>query len=254
MDPLSTVEKAADVLFHLHACAEPQGVTAIGRALGLPKSSTHRLLAALGRRGLVERSDRGLYRTGAALIALGLGALTREPIVELARAVLEQTAAEVGETIFLVAARSQQLVVIDKVEGSGFLRVSPQVGELVPVHATAVGKLYLAFDPDRVRVEPQPESFTQRTTTSVEALASEVAAVRAAGIASNEEEWVSGLGVVAAPVFSKGQMVAAVALGAATARLTEIGSDEVTRYLLAAASRIEARLAADVAEFASTQD
>lgn len=249
MDQLTTVDKAVDILFHLHAAAEPQGVTAIGRSLGLPKSSTHRLLAALGRRGLVERSERGHYRPGTALIALGLGALDREPIVELARSVLEETASAVGETIFLVAARSHELVVVDKAEGTGFLRVSPQVGERLPVHATAVGKLYLAFAPDQVETQPDPESFTPRTTTSQDALARVIDQVREQGFATNEEEWVSGLGVVAAPISFRGRLVAAIAVGAAAVRLKEIGTQAVTEHVRAAAARVEARLAADKSEF-----
>jgi IclR family acetate operon transcriptional repressor len=254
MDPLTTVEKAVDILFHLHASPEPQGVTAIGRSLGLPKSSAHRLLAALGRRGLVDRSERGRYRPGAALIALGLGALSREPIVELAREVLETNATKLGETIFLVAARSKELVVIDKAEGRGFLRVSPQVGERVPVHATAVGKLYLAFSPDSVEMDAEPTLFTSQTLSDLAGtgqgkLAAEVEAVRSQGFATNDEEWMPGLGVVAAPVLSNGRLVAAVALGAASARLHEIGNREVVNQVLAMAARIEARLGADASEF-----
>ena len=253
MDQLSTVEKAVDILFHLHASGEPQGVTAIGRSLGLPKSSAHRLLAALGRRGLVERSERGRYRPGTALIALGLGALEGEPLIELARVVLEDTASRLGETIFLVAARGQKLIVIDKAEGSGFLRVSPQVGEHVPAHATAVGKLYLAFAPEQIDVEAEPTSFTPNTTTSLEALADATDLVREQRFATNTDEWVLGLGVVAAPVFFRGRLVAAVAVGAASARLEQIGSEAVTAHVRAAASRIEARLGLDASEAAGAE-
>ena len=89
MESLGSVEKAIDVLFHLHRQPGAQGVTAIGRALGMPKSSVHRLLAALARRELVERDERGRYRPGIGLVALGLGALAHEPVVLAARAVLE---------------------------------------------------------------------------------------------------------------------------------------------------------------------
>jgi DNA-binding IclR family transcriptional regulator len=50
----ATVEKAIDVLFHLHERAEPWGVSPLSRALKLPKSSVHRLLVALRRRGLAR--------------------------------------------------------------------------------------------------------------------------------------------------------------------------------------------------------
>ena len=81
----ATVEKALDVLFHLHDAGDPLGLTEIGRALELPKSSCHRLLASLVDREIVERDDRGRYRPGLALLSLGIGAQRREPVVLAAR-------------------------------------------------------------------------------------------------------------------------------------------------------------------------
>src|SRR4029077_15223372 len=83
----ATVEKAIDVLFHLHERVEPWGVSELSRALRLPKSSVHRLLVSLRRRGLVESDERGRYRPGIVLVALGLGVLEREPLVVAARPV-----------------------------------------------------------------------------------------------------------------------------------------------------------------------
>ena len=240
MDPLSTVEKAVDILFHLHRSREPQGVTAIGRSLGLPKSSAHRLLAALARRGLVERSGRGQYRPGIALIGLGLGVLEREPAVEVARQVLADAASSIGETYFLVAARGGELVILDKAEGTGFLRASPRVGQSIPVHATAVGKLYLAHAPELVALDPDWTPYTAATAGDSDAL--EIDRVRDLGWAMNRDEWVSGLGVVAAPIFFQDRLFATVALGAATARLNELGIDLVSEHVCAAATRIEERL------------
>ena len=114
------------------------------------------MLRSLGRRGLVERDERGRYRAGIGLLALGLGVVDREPIVAAARPVLEDRALALGETFFLVVARAGELVVLDKAEGTGFLRAAPQVGSRVPVHATAAGKLYLAFAPDQVAALPRP--------------------------------------------------------------------------------------------------
>ena len=71
------------ILFHLHAEGAPRGITDIGRALGLPKSTAHRMVTALGRRGLVESDAQGRYRPGTALVSLGLGVLEHEPVVAL---------------------------------------------------------------------------------------------------------------------------------------------------------------------------
>jgi DNA-binding IclR family transcriptional regulator len=242
-EPLGTVDKAVEILFHLHGEARPQGVTAVGRALGLPKSSTHRLLTALGRRGLVERDGRGRYRTGIGLVALGLGALESEPIAVAARPVLEDAAQAVGETFFLVAARAGRLVVLDKAEGTGFLRAAPQVGSSVPVHATAVGKLFLAFGAGAVDLpEPPYERFSAHTATAPAALEADVERVRGRGIAENRDEWIPGLTVLAAPVRTGARLHAAIAVAAPTQRFEALAADAIATKLLGAAQRIAARL------------
>ncbi len=253
----ASIDKALDVLFHLHGESAPQGVTAIGRALGLPKSSTHRLLAGLGRRGLVERDSRGRYRTGFALVALGLGALAREPVVAAARPVLESGADEFGETVFLVSARAGRLLVLDKAEGSGFLRAAPRVGAEVPVHATAVGKLFLAFGGGAVAAPRPPlERFTAATPVRPADLEHEIEQARRCGHARNRDEWIPGLSVVAAPILigdagnlisdagnsMEGRMIAAVAVAAATPRLEDLGADRVARRTQQWAGEIAARL------------
>lgn len=213
-----TVEKAVDVLFELHARPEAGGVSELGRALGLPKSSVHRLLSALGRRGLVEKDERGRYRPGLALVALGLGALEREPVVAAARPILEREAEALGETLFLAAARAGRISVLDKAEGAGFLRAAPRVGSEVPADTTAVGKLYRAFAPDEVdapRADPPADAW-----------------------AENRDEWVPGLTALAAPIWLHGRMIAALALAGPTARITESQIRSLGPRVVAAAERV----------------
>ena len=238
---VTSVEKALDLLLHL-AEAGSAGVTGLGRALGLPKSTAHRLLAALGRRGLVEHDERGRYRPGIRLVALGLGVLDREPVVAAARPVLEAEAAALGETLFLAGARGGRLVVLDKVEGTGFLRAAPRVGEEVPAHATATGKLYLAFAPEALAVRSDAlERFTPRTCTA-RALEGELARVRRRGWAQNREEWVPGLAVVAAPVRAGGRLHGVVALAAPAVRLPAARVGRIAARVQTAAARVGARL------------
>jgi DNA-binding IclR family transcriptional regulator len=241
--PLATVDKAIDVLFELHGAAAPVGVTALGRKLGLPKSSTHRLLTALRQRGLVEQNERGRYLPGIGLIALGLGVLEREPVVVAARPVIEHEAESLGETVFLVAARAGQLVVLDKAEGTGFLRAAPRVGSSVPVHATAVGKLQLAFAPGDVEFDPESaEVFTSETRSSESAIRREVEAAGEQGWAANVDEWIGGLSVLAAPVFHRGRLLAHVAIAAPSVRAREIGLDNLAERVCKTAERIAQRI------------
>jgi DNA-binding IclR family transcriptional regulator len=198
-------------------------------------------LAVLARRGLVERAERGRYRPGVGLVALGLGVLDREPIVVAARPVLEAQAAALGETFFLVAARAGELVVLEKAEGTGFLRAAPQVGAVVPAHATAVGKLYLAHAPESL--EPGVlERFTERTLTVRAELEAEVEAARAQAFAVNRDEWIVGLTVYAAPIWIGERMVGAVALAAPSARADELGPQGLALRVVSTAQRISQRL------------
>jgi len=231
VEPSSAIEKAVDVLFHLHAESAPQGVTAVGRALGMPKSSAHRLLASLQRRGLVERDDRGRYRPGIGLVALGLGALEREPVVAAAHPVLEAEARALGETVFLVGARAGALRVLDKVEGTGVLRAAPSVGSSVPVECTAVGKLFLAFAPAAVSaIEPRA------------ALARAVARARARGHAENRDEWIPGLSVVAAPILASGRMHGALAVALPSVRMRELAATRLAERMRDAAAQVVRRM------------
>ena len=95
----ATVEKALDVLFHLHDAGEAVGLSDIGRALNLPKSSCHRLLSSLVDREMVDRDEWGRYRPGLALLSLGIGAQRREPVVSAARPILVREAEGVGEAV-----------------------------------------------------------------------------------------------------------------------------------------------------------
>jgi len=251
----ATVEKALDVLFHLHERPEPWGVSDLGRALNLPKSSVHRLLVSLRRRGLVESDERGRYRPGIALLALGLGVLDREPLVAAARPVLEAAARSLDETFFVVAARAGALTVLDKVEGTGFLRAAPRVGSVIPAHLTAVGRLYLAYAPEalqpvrgsRASAKRGAPSKTRPVRRPAAAEAQglpehESALLRRRGYAENLGGWIEGLAVFAAPVLLHDRMLGAIATALPTPGLARIEKKTIIESVVRAARSVSARL------------
>lgn len=234
----ATVEKALDVLFHLHHAETALGLSEIGRALGLPKSSCHRLLTSLLNREVVERDAAGHYRPGLALLSLGIGAQGREPVVVAARPILEAEVTELGETVFVVGMRRGQLRVLDKLEGSSFLRAAPGVGDVIPNDVTAVGKLYRVFG-DPTEFEPE------EAVVAVDPI--ERDEVRRRGYALNRDAWIDGLSVLAVPIWqqeggSARRLVATLALAAATARFDALGEEAIARRLLEAANQIAGRL------------
>ena len=231
----ATVDKALDVLFHLHDAGGAVGLTEIGRALDLPKSSCHRLLASLVDREVVSRDEFGRYRPGLALLSLGIGAQRGEPVVAAARPILEEEARALGETVFLVGLRHDRLRVLDKVEGPGFLRAAPGVGDVVPAPPTAAGKLYALFG-----------AFPS-AAGEVRFAEGEAETIRRRGYALNRDAWIDGLSVLGVPVWQgtgagARDLVAVMALASSSPRFEALGEREVARRLLEAAARAGKRL------------
>ena len=171
---------------------------------------------------------------------LGLGVLEREPLVAAARPALEAAAEELGETFFVVAARGGKLTVLDKVEGTGFVRAAPRVGSTIPAQVTAVGKLYLAYLPEAL-AEADRKRPPGRAATAA-AAARELSVTRRRGYAENQGEWIDGMFVVAAPVFAHGKLVGAVATALPSTRAERIDRKEVARAVVGAAARVSARM------------
>jgi DNA-binding IclR family transcriptional regulator len=241
----TAIDKALDVLFHLHESPLALGVSELGRSLDLPRSSAHRLLSSLKRRALVEQDASGRYRPGVGLIALASGVLDRDPLVAAARPVLQASSESLGDTFFLVAARNRTLIVLDKAEGTGLLRVSPRLGSTIPVHATAAGKLYLAHGAEQIAT-PEPESararFTDQTRADDAALQAEARAAADRGYATNKQEWIEGLFVVAAPILIADRIHGVVCAALPPNRMQQLEEPDVAARVIAAAQHIARRM------------
>ncbi len=163
----------------------------------------------------------------------------REPVVALLTVHIPLRAVPASLTSERVEAAVRRL---DGALRSLFGRAAPRIGSEVPLHATAVGKLHLAFAPGAVRTKGPLPRFTPRTRTTRKALAHDCARSRRRGWAENREEWQPGLAVVAAPVRIGDRLEAALALAAPAVRLPAKRTAAVARRLVAAAEEIAARL------------
>ncbi len=228
MERSGTVDKALRVLEALHAARGPLGLAELSRALKSPKPTTHRLLASLLHGGVVEQGADGRYALGLGLVRLGLGALALVPVVRAAELELERAARELGETFFLVKARAGRLVVLSKVEGTGMLRVAPDVGTEVPVAVTASGRLYLALAPHLLAGSPSARGVS----------AAALKRARTLGYDVNEGAWIPGLTVVAAPILAHGELVSCVTCAGPAARLGGARLRDAIRITCGVAARV----------------
>ncbi len=242
----SSTLKAFGVLETLVRAGGPVTLAELMLATGLPKPSLHRTLALFEDAGLVVREPGGrAYAVGQRLSRFALDVLTNDRVAAQRRVILQQLVAEVGETCNLSMLRKGELVYLDRVEADWPLRLHLPAGTALPPHCSASGKLLLAFMPpadraQRVAAMPLPK-FTDRTITNRQLLANELDRIAGAGYAVDNEEYVIGVACVAVPVRdAQGDVVAAVAIHAATARLPLSRAIEFVPQLTAAAQKISA--------------
>lgn len=225
---MQSVQRAIDLLMYVGECGRAVGVTEVAERLGLPKTTAHRLLKTLTYRHLLEHSEDGRYRPGLGMLLLSPPALGASALTRAADPLLSALAAALGETCFLVVRRGDQLIVVHKVEGSGFLRASPSVGSVVPAHASAVGRVFLAFSSD-LRVPSPLPVYTRRTPPTAARLERLVEQARHERWGLSVDEWYEGLAAVAAPVFCDERLVASVAVACSSARLRQLGERQLIR-------------------------
>ncbi len=180
------------------------GVTELGHALGLGKSTVHRLLSALAARGYVrKRPETGRYCLGLKAFEIGTLAAGQHSVRETVAPYLQRLGAATRETVHLGVLEDGTVIYIDKIESSQALQMYSRVGRRAPVHCTALGKALLAWEPEDVRervIRRRLRAYTPNTHTDAVKLREELAQVRQLGWALDDEEFEVGLRCIAAPI------------------------------------------------------
>ena len=197
--PVATVERAVAVLHALADSTGDVGNNEIARRTGINASTVSRLLATLATDELVTRvPDTGRFRLGPRLVELGNAALARVDIRQICRPHLVALTEGTGETATLSVPYEEGTITVDFVQSPSSVRSVAQVGRPSIAHATATGKLFLAFA-GAMPSAPFP-SYTRRTITDPGALAAEVTKIRERGWAQAVGEREEDLNAIAAPV------------------------------------------------------
>ena len=171
--------------------AEPElSLAQLSAALGLKKTTAHRLLLALESEGLVQRSG-GTYHLGPEVIALGSQALLTSDVRARVRPTLERIAAKTGESTTLEVLVGDHVLILDGARGRHVVSASLEIGMRWPVHATSTGKCMLAQLPEASRKQLLGRTmprFTEHTVTDPDVLAKQLEAIRRTGFAVASEE------------------------------------------------------------------
>lgn len=206
---IAAVERAAAALDLLAGDGE-LGTNELARRIGVNPSTASRLLATLEAARLVEHVPAsGRYRLGLHLLELGNAALARRDLRGVARPHLEALVAETGETATLSVPGEHDAVTVDFVQSGSSVQSVARLGRPSVGHATAAGKVLLAFAGVALPARPL-QRFTRRTVVDRAKLAAEVERVRRQGWAEAAGERETDLNAVAAPVFGADGQLAAI--------------------------------------------
>jgi len=244
----SSMLKGIVILEALATLQQPASLAQLMQITGMPKASLHRTLAIFEEAGLVAREPGGrTYAPGARIARLAIKTLTHDSTSAIRHSVLRMLVSELGETCNLAVLRRGELFYLDRVEADWPLRLHLPPGTVLPPHCSASGKLLLAFKPldERLQlIENLPlAKFTNRTITDQRLLESELERIASTGYAVDNEEYVLGVSCVAVPVRdAMGDVVAAIAVHAATARLPLNQAMEHIPKLKEASARISQTL------------
>lgn len=226
--PASTSVDNALALLQLIGERQALRVAEAADLLGVARSTAHRLLTALRRRGFVTQDrPNGAYRPGPTLYEIGIKAASRIDIRRIARPVLEQVREETRETVSLAVLEGTTVRFVECAESPRSVRVGNRTGVVRPAHASAVGKAILAtFSAAELgRRYPDaglPPVGTAAALTDVAALHADLDAVRDRGYAVNWEESVDGVCAVGVALRdTMGQPPAAVAVAAPRSRMAD---------------------------------
>jgi DNA-binding IclR family transcriptional regulator len=230
---VAAVERAMVVLDAFIETPE-LGTNEIARRTGIGASTVSRILATLANGGFVAYNDEtGRYRLGSRLMVYGNLVHARLDTRQALRPLLEILARRTGETATLSAPSSPDAITIDFVQAPGSVVSVAELGRPSVAHATAAGKVGLAFG----TAELPPARllrFTDRTITNRARLEAELDEVHRQGFAIAEGEREPDLNAIAAPVFGPdGNLAAIVGVQGPASRFDSATITEATRMLTA---------------------
>ncbi len=221
---LGTVDHALDVLEFAARQGGPVSLGEVAVELGMSKSTAHRLLVTLRRRGFVRLLPDGHnYTIGIKSFEVGATFINQTSLRSVSFHEMETLSEITQETIHLVTLEGMEIVYIEKINSPRPYSLDTRVGSRSPAHCTAAGKAILAFlEPvalDRLLKLPL-KRYTPHTITDPELLREELARVRSDCCAMDREEIEPNLYCLAAPILDhRREAVGAIGIAGPATRI-----------------------------------
>ncbi|MCU1561044.1 IclR family transcriptional regulator [Mycetocola sp.] len=225
-----SASKASTLVLHkiteILSCFSAEGpeltLQQIHKKTGLPSSTCQRLVQDMVHEGLLDR-DLDRYRIGIAMVRWATPGTLGLDVVRLVKPALQELRDLTGETACFYVRDGALRTIVAVAETRHVVMRPFLVGMVMPIHAGAPGKIFLAFDSDARRELESTElvEFTPTTPDSLEVLDRQAATARDQGYYAAFGERNLDVGSISAPVFSHvGELAGAIGLGFPTSRVT----------------------------------
>lgn len=240
--------RALEVLEYMTAVGGEASLSEVAAAVSLPRSTTHRLLNTLLARGFTAQDpESGRYCIGPRSFVVGSAYAARNALRRAARPLLQELAAQTGETVNLAIREADEAIYLDQIQSRHILQAFVNPGAAVPLYCTGVGKaLMLGMTESELHAyldSIELAAFTPKTLARAEPLLADLRRARARGYALDDEERELGVCCAAAPiVFLGGQAMAAVSVSAPSYRASPARLHTFGRSVRQSADRIAGAL------------
>lgn len=200
-----TVDLSLRLLQHLVASSHPVGVTDLAKVFESSKATIYRHLQALVKHGFARQEEStNRYEAGVKLLLLGETLRERFTILSNARSEMSLLREATGQAVSLSAFVNGEAIILELLQGSTVVEFGVRPGTKMDFHATAHGKLALAYGPPQLLdnlVQKQLKQWTPETVTSPAALKREIKAIQKRGWSTAPNGIVWGVNGLAAPIF-----------------------------------------------------
>lgn len=231
-ETIVSVDRALDILLALYNRGTEMGVSEIGRELDIYKSTVHRTLATLEKKGFVyQNKENGKYWLGMKLYAIGLLVGEKFSLADLVKPYARELFDEFHEVVNVSildkdsSDEYKSIIIYKESDTNNVLSVNPSIGSSSDIHVSSVGKSLLAFskDVDIMKLSEKPlKKYTENTFTNWEDLIIELKDIRKKGYAIDNEEQEVGLFCIGAPILdSEGSAIAAISMSGPSARMKD---------------------------------
>lgn len=229
----------------LKKAAELDGMFTVGEMathLGIPRTTVLRIMHTLAKEGFLLQSGSRFQLSGV-LFSLGLKAGSSIPWEAVADPVLEELANKTIETAHIAVWDRDAIVLVGVKDSPHPLRMASRPGSRAHAHASATGKVLLAYCfPDKLGTiwpASHRKKLTPSTITTVGKLQKELREVLRRGYAIDDEEYFEGVRCLAAPVFDfQDRVCAAVGITASASRFTPRRNNDIAEAVTDAARNL----------------